>query len=345
MFRRALTAALPRSSFAASRLSSQPARHVLPAASRAARSLTGRRAYAAASTPRSCPQCSAPLTTPLPVCTKCYWISNIPAEMTYHEMLGVPYEPNPFVVDTVAIKQELRQLQTVVHPDRWVGKERVKQDAAAVMSSRVNEALHRLSNPLRRVEYILQREGYPTSESENLEDPEMLMETMEMREQIEGAESKEEIEQVRAANAQRLEETMQEVTELIGRKDWPAAKVAAIKLKYLQGIENAAEAYLPVKPLFPFAARCNMRLVALNARDYRGSSSFNDSELAALESPDLQSQRSVVRACGRELAAFLVWFIEHEKLPPLSGSTENGAGRRGGISVLGWLFGSASSLL
>jgi len=163
--------------------------------------------------------------------------------MTYHEMLGVPYEPNPFVVDTVAIKQELRQLQTVVHPDRWVGKERDKQDAAAVMSSRVNEALHRLSNPLRRAEYILQREGYPIGESENLEDPEVLMETMEMREQIEGAESKEEVEQVRAANAQRLEQTMQEITELIGQKDWPAAKVTAIKLKYLQGIENAAEAW------------------------------------------------------------------------------------------------------
>ncbi|TFY55578.1 hypothetical protein EVJ58_g8156 [Rhodofomes roseus] len=181
-----------------------------------------------------------PLRQPQPLC---YWISNIPGEMTYHEMLGTPYEPNPFVVDTAAIKRQLRQLQTVVHPDRWVGKEREKQDAAAVMSSRVNEALHRLSNPLRRVEYILQREGYPIGESENLEDPEVLMETMEMREEIEGAESKEGVERVRATNAEKVEETMQEITELVGRKDWPAAKVAAIKLKYLQGIENAAAAW------------------------------------------------------------------------------------------------------
>ncbi|KAH9835551.1 Alpha/Beta hydrolase protein [Rhodofomes roseus] len=94
------------------------------------------------------------------------------------------------------------------------------------------------------------------------------------------------------------------------------------------------------KPLFPFAAKHNMRLVALNARDYHGSSPFSDSELAALDNPDLQSQQSVLRACGRELAAFLVWFIKHEQLPLVSG----GGGRGGGISVLGWSFGSAFSM-
>ena len=68
------------------------------------------------------------------------------------------------------------------------------------MSSRVNDALHRLSSPLRRAEYILEREGYHIGDHEGLEDPEVLMETMEMREQIESAESKEEVERVQAAN-------------------------------------------------------------------------------------------------------------------------------------------------
>ncbi|KZT65135.1 Co-chaperone Hsc20, partial [Daedalea quercina L-15889] len=243
MFRRALTAALPRSSFAASRLALPPARHVLPVTSRVTQPSLGHRRLATTSTPRSCPQCSARLTTPLPVCTKCYWISSIPSEMTYHEMLGIPYEPNPFVVDTAAIKRNLRQLQTVVHPDRWVGKEQEKQDAAAAMSSRVNEALHRLSSPLRRVEYILQREGYPIGESENLDDREVLRETMDMREAIEEARNQEQAEEIRAINAERLEETMDEITNLIGQKNWRAAKAAAIELKYWQGVEDAAEAW------------------------------------------------------------------------------------------------------
>ncbi|KAI0732399.1 hypothetical protein C8Q72DRAFT_901961 [Fomitopsis betulina] len=243
MFRRALTAALPRSSsFPVSRPSSSSARRLLLTATCTPAPLSSRRRYAT-STSRTCPQCSAPLTTPLPVCTKCNWISNIPHELTYHEMLGVPYDPNPFIVDTAAIRRHLRQLQTAVHPDRWVGKPQESQDAAVVMSSQANDALHRLLSPLRRVEYILEREGYHVGDHESLEDPEVLMETMEMREQIESAESKEEVEQVQATNGLKLAETLREITDLVAKKDWPAVKAAAIKLKYLEGIEKAAEAW------------------------------------------------------------------------------------------------------
>ena len=38
----------------------------------------------------------------------------------------------------------------------------------------------------------------------------------------------------------KLAETIQEITDLVAQKDWPAVKAAAIKLKYLQGIEKAA---------------------------------------------------------------------------------------------------------
>lgn len=47
--------------------------------------------------------------------------------MTYHEMLGTPYEPNPFVVDVSQLKQQLRAVQAVVHPDRWVSRPSVSQ--------------------------------------------------------------------------------------------------------------------------------------------------------------------------------------------------------------------------
>ncbi|CCM07096.1 uncharacterized protein FIBRA_09423 [Fibroporia radiculosa] len=163
--------------------------------------------------------------------------------MTYHEMLGAQYEPNPFVVDTVEIKQRFRDLQSVVHPDRWVGKGSERQDAAATMSARINEALHRLSNPLLRVEYILAHEGHAGEETDKLEDPTLLMEILEMRELVEGAESREVVDEVRSENAVKLEETVQEIEQLVGEKDWAAVKSAAVKLKYLQGIEQAAAAW------------------------------------------------------------------------------------------------------
>ena len=68
------------------------------------------------------------------------------------------------------------------------------------MSSRVNEALHHLSSPLRRAEYILAREGHAGEESDKLDDMELLMEIMEAREGLASAESSEEVAQIRCEN-------------------------------------------------------------------------------------------------------------------------------------------------
>ena len=68
------------------------------------------------------------------------------------------------------------------------------------MSARVNEALHRLSNPLRRVEYILAREGYGGEESDKLDDMELLLDVMEAREGLANAESPDEVAEIRTAN-------------------------------------------------------------------------------------------------------------------------------------------------
>lgn len=68
------------------------------------------------------------------------------------------------------------------------------------MSSRVNEALHRLSNPLRRAEYILACEGHAGEETDKLDDMELLMEVMEAREGLANAQSPEEVAEIRAEN-------------------------------------------------------------------------------------------------------------------------------------------------
>ncbi|TFK89954.1 hypothetical protein K466DRAFT_644648 [Polyporus arcularius HHB13444] len=195
------------------------------------------------SSPRTCPSCATPLPTALPVCPKCSYIAPLSESMSYHEMLGTSYEPNPFVVDVPQIKNELRAVQAVVHPDRWVGKPPEKQALAAAMSSRVNEALHKLSNPLRRVEYILAREGYAGEETDKLDDMGLLMDIMEAREGLANAESAEEVAEIRAENDAKIQEILREIEQLAGAKDWEALRTAAIKLKYLQGIESAAAAW------------------------------------------------------------------------------------------------------
>ena len=68
------------------------------------------------------------------------------------------------------------------------------------MSARINNALHHLSHPLRRVEYILEREGHGREETDSVDDPALLMQIMEAREQLASAESAEEAEEIRSEN-------------------------------------------------------------------------------------------------------------------------------------------------
>ncbi|PIL31956.1 hypothetical protein GSI_06660 [Ganoderma sinense ZZ0214-1] len=169
--------------------------------------------------------------------------SPIPESMTYHEMLGTPYEPNPFIVNPRQLKDQFRAAQALVHPDRWVGKPEEHRAIAAAMSARVNEAVSHLSHPLRRAEYILARSGFGGEETDKLEDMDLLMEVMEAREGLANAESEEEVARIQSENQGKIEGTLREIERLVGSKDWESLRVAAVKLKYLQGIDSAAAAW------------------------------------------------------------------------------------------------------
>lgn len=41
----------------------------------------------------------------------------------------------------------------------------------------------------------------------------------------------------------KIREVLEEIDELVGRKDWRALRTAAVKLKYLEGIESAGAAW------------------------------------------------------------------------------------------------------
>ncbi|KAH9835552.1 Alpha/Beta hydrolase protein [Rhodofomes roseus] len=96
------------------------------------------------------------------------------------------------------------------------------------------------------------------------------------------------------------------------------------------------------RPMFKHAEEHNMRLVAVNNRDYRGSTPLSPSDLDALRSVELDEQRSMIHARGMELAAFLVWFIQQENIPPRSQNLE--ATRAGGLAFLGWSWGNTMTM-
>ncbi|ESK86656.1 hypothetical protein Moror_9717 [Moniliophthora roreri MCA 2997] len=187
-----------------------------------------------------CPNCSQPLPTALPACTKCWSISQISSQSRHHDLFQLPYNPNPFIVDESFLKRQFRQSQAICHPDTWVSKGSDKQDAALQLSSRINQAYQTLLNPLSRIEYILDLNGIPMSETDKVEDMEFLGDIMTAREEIQTAESRDEVAHVIQENQDKIEETMEEIGQLVENKEWQKAKEAAIRLRYLDGIRRAA---------------------------------------------------------------------------------------------------------
>ncbi len=90
--------------------------------------------------------------------------------------------------------------------------------------------------------------------------------------------------------------------------------------------------------MLPFAAAHNLRIIAINQRDYVGSSLYTSAELNRITSPDVEHQESALQAQGREIAAFLVHVIKSGGvLQVLQDANEK---KTGGLALLGWSLGN-----
>ncbi|KAF8898737.1 hypothetical protein BD779DRAFT_1485310 [Infundibulicybe gibba] len=191
-----------------------------------------------------CPVCSQPLPSPLPACTNCWNIFQIPKDVTFHDLFSLPYEPNPFNIDIPTLKHRFREAQSLCHPDSWASKGSNKQDVAQALSSRINEAYQCLLKPLSRVEYLLERHHLPMSESDQLQDMEFMVDIMEARETIDDAEDSSEIHNIVTENTGKMEKTLQELETFVAEQNWASVKAAAIRLRYLEGIDRATKKWL-----------------------------------------------------------------------------------------------------
>ncbi|KAJ7071027.1 hypothetical protein C8F01DRAFT_1108759 [Mycena amicta] len=179
-----------------------------------------------------CSSCSRPLATRLPACNTCGSIAPIPVSIAFHDLFSLPAHPNPFVVNQALLKQRFREAQAACHPDSWAAAQKLqhKQDIAQGLSSRLNEAYNTLASPLRRAEYILEQNGMPISETDQLDDPRT----------HHGPEDAEALSRIMDENTAKITTTVEELERAVGRQEWMAVKTGAIRLRYLESIGSAA---------------------------------------------------------------------------------------------------------
>lgn len=151
-------------------------------------------------------------------------------------------------VDLTALKASWRRQQALFHPDRMHSRPENEQAAAAAQSSLINKAYETLRDPLLRAHYLLETKGHTVpDEAESLEDPQLLMQVMEMREQLEEAESEAEVEAVRVANEELYDEACEGLRRAFEAGDLEGARKLATQLRYWANIQKVCREWAPGK--------------------------------------------------------------------------------------------------
>lgn len=136
----------------------------------------------------------------------------------------------------------------MAHPDRHPTSLKSRAEAT---SARINEAYKALQNPLLRAQYILSLRGIDLAEDETArtEDPELLMEVMDAREDIENALEEGELTELRNTNNQRIEVSEKILDTAFREDDIEAAKAEAVRMRYWVNIKESLDNWEKGKPV------------------------------------------------------------------------------------------------
>jgi molecular chaperone HscB len=193
---------------------------------------------------------------------------------TYYALFPetLPNGPPPrgkFHIDVRALRREFLRLQAASHPDfhhaaassspspQELSSNNSKSAArirAEATSALINAAYKTLSSPLLRGQYLLREQHGIDLEgdeagAEAAPDPELLMTVLEAREAIEEAEREEDLEEVRAANEERIRESEARLGDALESGDTQSAKEEAVRLRYWVNIREGVNNWERGKPV------------------------------------------------------------------------------------------------
>ncbi|CDH53775.1 iron-sulfur cluster co-chaperone proteinmitochondrial [Lichtheimia corymbifera JMRC:FSU:9682] len=199
---------------------------------------------AATATQPACWQCGAAQQHATVLCADCQAIQPVTPNVNYYELL-LDGKQNGFDVDPKALRFKFLTLQQKAHPDSYSQASKREHEYAQLQSSTLNKAYHTLKDPLARAKYLLELQGVEVGESDSLEDPALLMEVMEIREELDEATTEEEVAQVKETNDEKYQETVQRLSEAFSGNDLDAAKKFMIQLQYWESIRRAILEWSP----------------------------------------------------------------------------------------------------
>jgi molecular chaperone HscB len=142
--------------------------------------------------------------------------------------------PEAFLLDRAALEQSYLAAQRQLHPDRLQDRSAREQLFAGQQAMLLNEAYGVLRDPLRRGRYLLGRLGYPVPQGETtVQDPEILMESLDQREALAKATTDAELAALAAATATVQQQCEDRIAAAFATQDLPEAAREVLRLGYL----------------------------------------------------------------------------------------------------------------
>lgn len=187
-----------------------------------------------------CWSCKGPVGRALAFCEVCGAVQP-PRAADHFERLGLE---RGFAIDEADLSRLYFALQARLHPDRFAGKTTKERAASLAQATALNEAYQVLRDPLARASYLLRLAGAPApaEESASVNDPELLMESLERREELSAAETPEDVGDVaRRADAD-AKACVEALATAFSANDLAAAARLSTRLKYLTRLAEEARA-------------------------------------------------------------------------------------------------------
>ncbi|GJN35077.1 hypothetical protein PR202_gb23810 [Eleusine coracana subsp. coracana] len=133
-----------------------------------------------------------------------------------------------------SLERKYKDWQKKLHPDLVHTKSEKERGFAAEQSALVIDAYRTLSRPLSRALYLLKLEGIQVDEEKTINDPELLMEMMEIREAVSDTTDSKTLEKIQSQIKRKLETWSDSFLEAFHKRDFNHAVEATQRMRYYE---------------------------------------------------------------------------------------------------------------
>ena len=185
------------------------------------------------SNPLTCWSCQTVLDGAYLFCPHCH-IVQAPLSLNVFERYGMLSD---FDIDQKLLEETYNKVQMILHPDKFVGRTSREVLYSSQQTMEMNNAYEVLCDDVARAEALLEIKGI-VSEGETVNDPEILMMSMEDRETLAETNKIDQINALAQSAKKRMKSAAQALSDLFKNDDFNAASQKTLELKYLRKFLN-----------------------------------------------------------------------------------------------------------